>query len=304
LFFVINLYKNNNPLKAITTIALVASIISYATGTVPLAFAFELSTPNKNLQVQWWKWILGITEEDSPALDLTGEDCEVDQKGPIWYLSGFAGSSEGLPGGTAERDCPVPEGKDILIPVFNTVCAEITDAGIIRQELGLAEGEDIPPSQLKEGLVRCTDFFIDHIVPESLVFSIEGQTEQQTLGFEDLADFRVVSPQFQIVYPDGNVFGQSPTNVKQKAVADGYWVLIEDLEPGEYTINAASLLRFPEFGNFEFQTSVTYHLTVESSLTSSFSHDEANPVLNKLMGNPIETQPVDDMAVINKLQGK
>jgi hypothetical protein len=299
LFFVINLYKNNNPLKAITTIMLVASIISYATGTVPLAFAFELSTPNKNLQVQWWKWILGIPADDSPALDLTGEDCEVDQKGPIWYLSGFAGSSEGLPGGTAERDCSVPEGKDILIPVFNTVCAEITDAGIIRQELGLEEDEDIPPSQLKEGLVRCTDFFIDHIVPESLVFSIDDQT----LGFEDLADFRVVSPQFQIVYPDGNVFGQSPTNVKQKAVADGYWVLIEDLEPGEYTINAASLLRFPEFDDFEFQTSVTYHLTVESSQTSSFLHDEANPVLNKLMGNPIETQPVEDMAVINKLLG-
>ena len=179
MFFVINLYKNNNPLKAITTIALVAVIISYATGTVPLAFAFELSTPNKNLQVQWWKWILGIPEEDSPALDLTGEDCDVDQKGPIWNLSGFAGSSEGLPGGTAERDCPVPEGKDILIPVFNTVCAEITDAGIIRQELGLEEDEDIPPSQLKEGLVRCTDFFIDHIVPESLVFSIEGQTNNK-----------------------------------------------------------------------------------------------------------------------------
>ena len=300
MFFVINLYKNNNPLKAITTIALVASIISYATGTVPLAFAFELSTPNKNLQVQWWKWILGIPEENSPALDLTGEDCNVDQKGPIWYLSGFAGSSEGLPGGTAERDCSVPEGKDILIPVFNTVCAEITDAGIIRQELGLAEGEDIPPSQLKEGLVRCTDFFIDHIVPESLVFSIEDQT----LGFEDLADFRVVSPQFQIVYPDGNVFGQSPTNVKQKAVADGYWVLIEDLEPGVYTINAASLLRFPEFDDFEFQTSVTYTLTVENSLTSSFSHDEANPVLNKLMGNPRETQPVEDTSVINKLLRK
>ena len=47
----------------------------------------------------------------------------------------------------------VPEGKDILIPVFNTVCAEITDAGIIRQEFGLEEDEDIPPSQLKEGLV-------------------------------------------------------------------------------------------------------------------------------------------------------
>ena len=44
----INLYRKKNPIKAITAITLVAGIISYATGTVPLAFAFELSTPNKN----------------------------------------------------------------------------------------------------------------------------------------------------------------------------------------------------------------------------------------------------------------
>ena len=144
-----NLYTNNNPLKAITTIMLIIGIISYATGTVPLAFAFELSTPNKNLQVQWWKWILGIPANESPATDETGDFCEIDQKGPIRYLAGFAGSSEGLPGGSATRNCNVPEGKDILIPIFNTVCAEITDAGLIKTTLGLKQDDEIPPSQLK-----------------------------------------------------------------------------------------------------------------------------------------------------------
>jgi len=289
--------KNNNHLKVVVTVSLVLGIISYAIGTVPLALAFELSAPNKNLQVQWWKWILGISADESPATDETGDFCEIDQKGPIWYLAGIAGSSEGLPGGSATRNCTIPEGKDILIPVFNTVCAEITDAGLIKTTLDLGEDDEIPPSQLKEGLIRCTDFFLDHIVEKR--FSIDGQT----LEGADLDEFRVLSPQFQIVYPDGNVFEQSPTNVKQKAVAEGIWVLVEDLEPGEHTIEAVSHLSFPEF-DFEFQTSVIYHLTIESKQTSSLSHDEINPVLNKLTGNPGVTQPAEDLAVINKLLRK
>jgi hypothetical protein len=290
---VINLYRNNNLLKAITTITLVAGIISYATGTVPLAFAFELSTPNKNLQVQWWKWVLGIPAEDSPVLDETGEDCDVDQKGPIWYLAGFAGSTEGPPfGGSTERDCTIPEGKDILIPIFNTVCAEQTDAGLIKQELGLEEDEEIPPSQLKEGLIRCTDFIMSFV--DTLQFSIDGE------AVEDFGDFRIVSPQFQISYPEDNVFNQSPTNVKQKAVAQGYWILVEDLETGEHTIEVVSGL-----SEFNFQTSVTYHLTIESKQTSSLSDEETNPVLSKIMGNPGEAQlPDDDVSVINKLLRK
>jgi hypothetical protein len=297
LFPLINLYTNNNPLKAIITIVLIVGIITYTTRAFPLAFAFELATPNKNLQVQWWKWILGIAREDSPALDETGEDCDIDQKGSVWYLAGFAGSTEGLPGGSAERDCVISEGKDILIPIFNTICAEITDAGLIKTALGLEENDEIPPSQLKEGLIRCTDFILDHI--DRKLFSIDGQT----LVDEDLEDFRVVSPQFQIVYPEDNVFEQLPTNVKQKAVAQGYWVLVEDLEPGEHTIEAVSHLSFPEF-DFEFQTSVIYHLTIESKQTSSLSQDEINPVLNKLTGNPGVTQPAEDLAVINKLLRK
>ena len=60
------------------------------------------------------------------------------------------------------------------------------------------------------------------------------------------------------------MFEQSPTNIKQKAVAEGVWVLIKDLEPGEYEIEAFSNLRSPEFDPvFEFQTDVTYHLTIE-----------------------------------------
>jgi hypothetical protein len=251
--------SNNRLLKTLTIIILVVGITSYSTEVVPLALAFELSPPNKNLQVHWWDWILGIPAENSPVLDETGEDCAVDQRGPIWYLAGFAGSSEGPPfGGSAERDCTIPEGKSILIPIFNVACAEQTDAAVIRAELGLQEDDVIPPSQLKEGLIRCNDFYMSFV--DTKQFSIDGLP----LTEDDINDLRVVSPLFQIVYPDGNVFNQAPTNVKQRAVAEGYWVLVKGLEPGEHTIEVVSGL-----SEFNFLTDVTYHLTIESKHSSS-----------------------------------
>jgi len=97
---------------------------------------------------------------------------------------------------------------------------------------------------------------------------------------------------------DRCTFNQSPTNVKQKAVAQGYWILIEDLEPGEHTIEVVSGL-----SEFDFQTDVTYHLTIESKQTSSLSDEETNPVLSKLMTGEAQP-PDDDISVINKVLRK
>jgi hypothetical protein len=156
-----------------------------------------------------------------------------------------------------ERDCTIPEGKDILIPIFNVVCAEQTDAAVIKDVLGLQPNDAIPPSQLKEGLIRCTDFYMSFV--DTKQFSIDGLALEE----DDFNDFKVVSPQFQIVYPEGNVFNQMPTNLKQKAVAQGYWILVTGLEPGEHTIEIVSGL-----SEFDFLTDVTYYLTIEGKHTS------------------------------------
>jgi hypothetical protein len=38
------------------------------------------------------------TSRQEPVIDETGDFCAENQKGPIWYLAGFAGSSEGRTG--------------------------------------------------------------------------------------------------------------------------------------------------------------------------------------------------------------
>ena len=39
----------------------------------------------------WWQWLLSIPEDKNPAGDPTGERCETNQQGPIWFLAGTFG---------------------------------------------------------------------------------------------------------------------------------------------------------------------------------------------------------------------
>jgi hypothetical protein len=64
----------------------------------------------------WWQWLLSIPEDKSPAGDLTGENCETNQQGPIWFLAGTFG-------GAAERTCTIPSGKAIMFSPINSECS-------------------------------------------------------------------------------------------------------------------------------------------------------------------------------------
>ena len=81
----------------------------------------KIFPPDGQLTADWWKWIIAIPSEINPLLDDTGEDCGVNQQGPVWYLVGTPGDTEtgNLTTGDAERDCVIPEGKKILFPIIN-----------------------------------------------------------------------------------------------------------------------------------------------------------------------------------------
>lgn len=240
-----------------TTLAAVLGIL-FST-TIPSAFAFEVSQPNKQLTAKWWEWVLAIPPEDNPLVDETGENCDVDQKGPIWYLAGTTGVS-------AERECTIPEGKDILFPIINVFCSEITDEGLIKDIINVPMEEDIPPSQLKRGLIGCAEFFMDQV--DILQVTIDGEE------IEDLEDFRVQSTPFKIAYPEDNVFGVETTNEPQKSIADGFWILLEGLEPGEHTIEFTGGIS-EDNPSGPFAVSVTYHLTIEPKHESSLLGEES-----------------------------
>lgn len=67
------------------------------------------------LQTQWWQWAGGIPIEVNPIADETGKYCDAGQRGPYWFLSGNFG-------GRTTRECTVPQGVRLLVPVFVTFC--------------------------------------------------------------------------------------------------------------------------------------------------------------------------------------
>lgn len=67
------------------------------------------------LQRDWWQWAGSIPIEVNPIADETGKYCDAGQRGPYWFLSGNFG-------GSTTRECTVPKGVKLLVPVFITFC--------------------------------------------------------------------------------------------------------------------------------------------------------------------------------------
>jgi hypothetical protein len=184
---------------------------------------------------KWWQWAHSIPTESNPLLDQTGKDCAQaqNQTGPVWFLAGTGA-------GSAERTCTIPAGKAILLPIINS--ANVRTAGETNEELlaGVKELED-----------KVT----------TLEASIDGTPLQ------NLWNYRIQSPFFNETLPKENVLGVPEGTYL--AVADGYWLFLEPLPPGQHEIRLHGAIIDPTAisPTPSFETAVTYHLTLSNSTT-------------------------------------
>jgi hypothetical protein len=212
----------------------------------------KIFPPSGILTADWWQWILEIPKEINPLLDETGDNCDVNQQGSVWFLVGTPGDTDtgGIITGDVERDCIIPEGKKILFPIINTFCSELNDEATIRNLTDIPDGP-IPELQLEEGLRQCAENIINEV--DILEASIDGK------NITNFEKFRVQSPLFTISIPEDNAFDIiNFTNISQKAISDGYWVEVKGLDPGEHTIEFTG-----GASAFKFTTHVLYHITIE-----------------------------------------
>ena len=84
----------------------IASIWSSAASAAPSV---------RQLQHEWWQWVMSIPSADSPVYDKTGNRCGIGQRGDVWFLAGSTS-------GKVTRRCTVPAGVKLLVPVVNTLC--------------------------------------------------------------------------------------------------------------------------------------------------------------------------------------
>lgn len=146
---------------------------------------------------QWWRW--AFSQPLAPYLDPDGRLCELGQDGPVWFLAGTDGTFR------PRRECQVPEGKYLLVPVINM---------IQMQRAGSANPSSC--KQLQAGAAVNNDKL------RSAVAMLDGKS---------LGDV-----QLRRVRSDG-CFRMDPDDPDSRlAAADGYWLMIKPLPRGQHTL--------------------------------------------------------------------
>jgi hypothetical protein len=183
----------------------------------------------------WWQYVLSVPASENPLLDETGENCGVGQEGHVFFLVGILNVS-----GTAVRtECVVPTGTMLLFPVVNTICTN-----------------EPPPFIPTEELAPCAAGPIE--TATDLLVEIDG------VPVRDLERHRTRSGVFGFTLPEDNLLGGaagscSPdpdvgTCVPYLAAADGFYVMLPPLPPGEHSVHIHGVM--PAFGGFTLD--VTY----------------------------------------------
>ena len=176
---------------------------------------------------RWWQWAFSFTVDAHPLLETAG--CDAGQTGPVWFLGGSFVNT------TVVRDCTVPAGKSIFLPVLNTECSTIEPPPFF------GSNED----ELRACAAAVTN--------TGMFATVDG------VAVENLPSYRVQSPLYEFSSPDGGLFG-GPVSGAQ-SISDGVWLMIAPLSAGTHTIHFGGTQVVADFPALTLD--VTYHLTVQ-----------------------------------------
>jgi len=200
----------------------------------------------------WWQYVLQIPAANNPAADTTGANCGVDQgAGPVFFLTGNFTSSASV-----TRNCTIPAGKTLLVPIINSECSTLEPAPFY--------------AATEKELRSCAAAQIDTVDTGSLQLSVDGE------NIPNLDKYRVQSPVYSFHIPAKNIIALKTgaknglTGGAGSSVSDGYWVLLKPLPPRDsaYTIKIKGTIGS---GPSAFTVDVTYNLTVQSPTKAAIS---------------------------------
>jgi hypothetical protein len=214
------------------------SMIAIGAGLlIPATLAHADGPDLKDLTAQWWQWALSIPPAVNPMLDSTGVNCMVGQRDSVWFLAG------GFFGGTAVRNCSVPQGMALFFPVINSIGINTPN---VCGQIGSLSVSDMRAANAG---------FINTAVNMSV--QLDGRAVANLR--------RVQSFVFPVALPEDNVFdapcsgaglGNVPAGIFSPAVDEGFYVLLDPLAAGTHT------LHFHAEAAGGFSTDATYTLNV------------------------------------------
>jgi hypothetical protein len=163
----------------------------------------------------WWKYELSKSVATDPVTDTTGANCAKGQSGLVWFL---ASSTPGA--GPITRNCTVPFGRALLIPVVNYFYGAFADDPADQRTTTYVRSQVTPAAKAATGLSASID--------GSPVTGVSRFLEQSTI--------------FSATLPADNIFASSDLagTVLSPSADAGYYLLVYPLLPGKHTITVAS----------------------------------------------------------------
>src|SRR3954452_4789044 len=226
--------------KAAMLAALVALTVPAASRAAGPVVVPPAGTTYNDLAVAWWQYALGQPAATNPLKDPTGANCTKGQSGPVFFLTGGAGSTA-----VTRSACTVSPGKELFVPLVNAFDVHTPGDGLDTPELVY---QDFQSFRFRADTLNAS---VDGVA----VRTLDPATTPYRACAAPVAGCAPSS--FSLTFPDNNLFGL-PAGTYAPAVQDGCYLRLAPLKPGRHTI------RFGGTGNFNgpFLQDITYRLLV------------------------------------------
>jgi hypothetical protein len=196
-------------------------------------------SPSEDLVIGWLRWALEQPYYTGPVADTTGEDCGLGQSGPVWFLAGTFG-------GEVTRECDIPAGKQLFLPLVNRWC-------VFPDEYYTSD------EQIEETLPFIEAWYdAKHAATCELTLRIDGQDVRPDFESLDEATYIKVMDTFELDLDEEHWAPAYFEGGLMPATGDGNYALIQPLAPGDHVIELAGTV----CGTYPFHTAATYLLHV------------------------------------------
>ena len=152
---------------------------------------------------KWWQWTYSIPWNKNPSYDDTGEHCDENQQGPVWFLTQAFEHP-------VERTCNIPQDTALLITILNSECS-FAEFPMLKTE-----------EELRECAKRIQDFVVG------------GNATLDKISIPDSENYRIQTDIFNFTLPENNILNL--TSQTTEAIADGNWLFLKPLPAGTHEL--------------------------------------------------------------------
>lgn len=179
---------------------------------------------------KWWQWNIGIPPSQHPREHFSPQTCTTNQTGPVWFLPDILTGKE-------DRNCTIPQGKAILVPLLTGFCDD--------------DNTD-PTVKTDEGLRKCAMAGDEYGVISAKLDGIDLQNLDQS---------RTQSNFFNLTVPKDNFCNCVPGTFK--SMVDGFFVFLKPLPVGNHNLTLTTSVSNPLSPSYNYAAESDYHLDIK-----------------------------------------